>query len=115
MHEWLRTFLGAAMAKRLFGLDAKSPKTPRAKSGRPAPRSSLFYAELARDYAAAVEARDRRPIETIAAHHSLRVSDARRYVHEARNVRHLLTATGRGQRGGVLTDQAKRILKGGHK
>jgi hypothetical protein len=110
--EWL----GTSEARRLFGLDRVRPQRNRAAHrGRRAQRPNRFYAELAQAYADAWKAGDRQPIETAAARMGVAVSEARRLVHEARHVRGLLTKTTQGKGGGQLTDEARRILKGGRK
>ena len=76
--------------------------------GRPG-HPPLYYARLARTYAAAVARQSPRPTEVVAARHRLTVAHARDLIHKAR-VRGFLTTTIKGRLAGALTPKAKAVL-----
>ena len=76
--------------------------------GRPG-HPPLYYARLARTYAAAVARQSPRPTEEVAARHRLTVARARDLIHKAR-VRGFLTTTIKGRLAGALTPKAKAVL-----
>src|SRR5215475_11585079 len=105
--EWWRTL---GMLEGFSGLgDTRRRTTPTGPTrGRPG-HPPLFYARLARTYAAAVARHSPRPTEVVAARHRLTVARARDLIHKAR-VRGFLTTTIKGRLAGALTPKAKAVL-----
>ncbi len=106
---WLYESESEESFKRYTGMAEYSPKATGPERKRARGRSELWYARLARDYVNAVQARERKPVEKVAAKHSLTAGNARVSVHGARK-RGLLTAATPGAAGGQLTARARRVL-----
>src|SRR5262252_9360016 len=105
--EWWRTL---GMLEGFSGLgDTRRRTRPTGPTrGRPG-HPPLYYARLARTYAAAVARQSPRPTEEVAARHRLTVARARDLIHKAR-VRGFLTTTIKGRLAGALTPKAKAVL-----
>jgi hypothetical protein len=86
-----------------------APRRPtgRGRKGHP----DLFYALLADEYVAAVQARSPRPAVDVARRRRLKAARVRDLLHEARH-RGLLTVQRHGVKGGVLTNAARTLLDG---
>jgi hypothetical protein len=83
---------------------------PRPRPRRAAGRGDRFYAELARDYLAALERGSSRPVTELAAARKESVSRVRDMVHTARELS-LLSPGEPGRRGGRLLPRAHALLK----
>jgi hypothetical protein len=73
-------------------------------------RSDAFYADIAREYTAAVTRKSLRPIGDIARRRRISPGQVRDMVRQARK-RGLLTLTAPGVRGGILTERARALLQ----
>ena len=94
------------------GLDIDTDTDEFMRNRRPGSvgRSDLFYTRVAFQYVELMKKGEKSPImATLADQRNVSQSSARDLIHEARQ-RGLLTPTKRGQKGGELTERAKKLL-----
>jgi hypothetical protein len=77
---------------------------------RGVPQAPVIYAALAATYATAIQTGHAAPARLVAERHGLDRARARKALYRARALG-LLTKASQGQRGGVLTPKAKRLLR----
>ena len=109
LSEWRKTWLSI---REQVGLDIDTDTHEFMQNRRPgsAGRSDLFYTRVAFQYVELTKKENRQPITaTLANERNISQSSARDLIHEARR-RELLTPTRRGQKGGELTEKAKKLL-----
>ena len=108
--ERIRAFAAPQLERR--GLATTKARRRRGRKGH----GDLFYAQVARDYVAAVEAGSSSPATDVARRRRLGANGPARIrdlLHEARRRGFLTPAPVRGRRGGDLTPQGRAILDAG--